>query len=225
VTNKSNGHNVLQTNVINLLHQTIRIILHDKSADNPSEYVDATAEEFKQSRISLIQSLLEYGCDPNRGLVLANKKKHIISNHLYLIEEAKAHDKHSIVENETLLNDSNKSEISTLIKQNTNMPPVYSDSDESSSIMPTEAHLAANAELTHQKLNEMNTTPIDTPLLVLCCVYNCHNLLNIVKENEVFLENKNKLVMEKSDRLNLSYSVSPVCGLNSKQNKKVLTVN
>lgn len=27
-------------------------------------------------------------------------------------------------------------------------------------------------------MRELNQTPIDTPLLMLCCVYNCHNLLN-----------------------------------------------
>ena len=27
-------------------------------------------------------------------------------------------------------------------------------------------------------LRDLNQTPIDNPLLILCCVYNCHNLLN-----------------------------------------------
>lgn len=27
-------------------------------------------------------------------------------------------------------------------------------------------------------LKELNQTPIDCPLLLICCVYNCHNLLN-----------------------------------------------
>lgn len=27
-------------------------------------------------------------------------------------------------------------------------------------------------------LKELNQTPIDSPLLMICCIYNCHNLLN-----------------------------------------------
>ena len=164
VTNKSNGYNILQTGISNILQYATKLLRNTRTSKCETNYMNMI-----QSRMQLIKALLEYGSDPNRGLVLANKKKLTIDNNLFFIREHN-HGKSAHMDK----------------NQNCEIYPNYSDSDSSDSIMPTDlTHVSYNFD-TSQNLEPSNLTPIDSPLLLICCLYNCDNLLSLSKDYSRF---------------------------------------
>lgn len=111
-----------------------------------------------EARVQLIKTLLEYGSDPNRGLVLVNKKKLTIDKNFFLRDYYY---------------------VSRQKKQHIDMYPNYTDSDSSDSILPTDlTNISCDPGAT-QSLETL--TPIDSPLLLLCCLYNYDNLQSLSK--------------------------------------------
>ncbi len=161
VTSNSNGYNILQTSISNVLVFSAKALLTYNHL--PTE-IQANYEASVNARLKLIKALLDYGCDPNRGLVLANKRKLTLS------------DNQNIHHNEEIECQASEKDAGER--------PEYADSDSSDSIMPTNIKNVTLNPVTAENLDILNSTPIDTPLLLVCCLYNCHNLLNLVKEKK-----------------------------------------
>lgn len=71
---------------------------------------------------------------------------------------------------------------------NTSCQSILNSSCQKTPVSPcsyiTNVDLSNITFLTDEKsINQLNTTPLDTPLLILCCVYNTHNLLNLTVSN------------------------------------------
>lgn len=164
VTSKSNGYNILQTSIANHL------------ADSNAKH---------QPRFQLIEALLKYGSDPNRGLVLANKKHLVVNSDFYLTSHAIAHEAlEPIAKGEVLSpkakEDDKKSDDTLFAMEKNTSRPVYFDSDSSDSMMATDMRNVSHlTPVSAENLDILNSTPIDTPLLLVCCIYNCHNLMNL----------------------------------------------
>jgi hypothetical protein len=67
----------------------------------------------------------------------------------------------------------------TLVMEKNTSRPVYFDSDSSDSMMATDMKNVSHNPVSPENLDILNSTPIDTPLLLVCCLYNCHNLTNL----------------------------------------------
>jgi len=163
VTSNSNGYNILQTSIATVLIYSAKVLL---TCQHLPAQIQADHEASVNARLQLIRALLEYGCDPNRGLVLANKKKLTLPANQQISHN---HD-----------DECQKNENQLEVGQR----PHYADSDSSDSIMPTNIKNVTLNPVTAENLDILNSTPIDTPLLIVCCLYNCHNLLNLVSEKK-----------------------------------------
>ncbi len=147
MTNKENGYNILQTGIVNLLVYSSGL-LSGRSEESMESAVDINQECIIKSRIALIRCLLEYGCDPNRGLVKSNKKRHVVRNEMVLTDAP----------NDDELNES-PSEHETLMQFN-------------------------EVTLSEDNFDDPLVMPVDTPLLLVCCIYNCHNLISLSKQSK-----------------------------------------
>lgn len=182
VTSKSNGYNILQTSIAN--------------------HLSHSAE--RQPRFQLIEALLKYGSDPNRGLVLANKKHLVVNSDFYLISPAIAHEALDPVAKGEVLRpkakvDDDKSDETVLAMEKNMSRPVYFDSDSSDSMMATDMKNVSHlTPLSAENLDILNSTPIDTPLLLVCCIYNCHNLMNLCSRTRSFVNITDAMKLEES---------------------------
>ena len=147
VTNKENGYNILQTGIVNLLAYSSSL-LTGWTEESLESAVDVNQECIIKSRIALIRCLLEYGCDPNRGLVRTHKKRHVVRNEMVLTDAPNDELNESPSEHETL----------------TQLNDEMTSSD--------------------QYFDDPLVMPVDTPLLLVCCIYNCHNLISLSKQSK-----------------------------------------
>lgn len=177
VTSRSNGYNVLQATIENLLVYSSNLLRYTTNSDVESQL---KYEEAIQARIRLIKAMLEYGCDPNRGLVLANKKRFVVRNDLCVIQAELPETR--VIDVDKTDDDSDGSTSFKAEKKNISKP-VYADSDSSDSIMATDMKNVSLNPVNAENLDILNSTPIDTPLLLVCCIYNCHNLLHLNKHS------------------------------------------
>jgi len=168
-------------------------------------------------KIELVRVLLEYGCDPNRGLALTNRNKFVINmdssllnsnnynprrcssqndhkasannyddnNNSYSLKscEQQQQSQHSEVVEETSADATigrNASRSMSLATANALATAASHHITSSSSLMlNTDVSFVTKSLVDEKKFNALNATPIDSPLLILCCVFNCHNLANL----------------------------------------------
>jgi hypothetical protein len=142
----NNGYNLLQISVLNMLSCTFNLIECELDL-NEIPFVSLF-----NARLNIIRSLLEYGCDPNRGIGFLNDKKF----------------KHS----ENINNNSNNnyySDYDDISDTETVVNKIHNDSNH---------HHHQHHHHHYQQQSKLAITPIDTPLLLFVCLYNCHNLLD-----------------------------------------------
>jgi len=166
VTNKENGYNILQAGIVNLLAYSSSL-LSGWTEESMESTVDINQECIIKSRIALIRCLLEYGCDPNRGLVRSNKKRHVVRNEMVLTDAPNDELNESTSEHETLLQ--------------------------------FDALLNDEVMLSEDNFDDPLVMPVDTPLLLVCCIYNCHNLISLSKQSK--RRDPTRVKRNKSNRL------------------------
>jgi len=167
ITNKSNGYNLLQLSIINMFSYSFNLFdFDDQFIEN---ILQQSHHGLFNARLDIVKALLAYGCDPNRGLFLNNKKQLFQLNEITMINAKENSGK--INENEPY--DSNQDETEQSENQ-TVITPVQTIVQNKNK---TESSLFNSSSQTKIPLN----TPVDTPLLLICCLYSYHNLLDYNK--------------------------------------------
>lgn len=188
LTNKSNGYNILQLSVINLLTYSFNLLEIEQPLDQIPN------QDLFKARLNIIKALLTYGCDPNRGICLQNKKRFQI--------DLKSNDKS--IENDNLdssLDDNDQSENQTVI---TTLQTIIQNTKKQNEFDESSAKSLTSLMTNMSQVSEEKTlqnSPIDTPLLLVCCLYNCHNLINYHSTSSSSVdetENKNVLTHNSS---------------------------
>ena len=194
ITTKQNGYNLLQFSLFSIFNKSHDLLNQFKSTSHllySNEIFEKSFDSYINNRISLFKMLLEYGCDPNRGLILSNKSKYVINlDNSYHLPHLKCSN----------LNGTKK----LLLKSLSNDLPITCDNTVSiennstnksknpfSSIINTDLNLITSKVTDEDTLSLLSVTPIDTPLLLICCIYNCHNLLSLNQTNQLNLNQNN----------------------------------
>jgi hypothetical protein len=177
----NNGYNLLQISVLNMLSCSFNLIECELDL-NEIPFVSLF-----NARLNIIRSLLEYGCDPNRGIGFLNDKKF----------------KHS----ENINNNSNNDYNSD-----------YDDISDTETVV-NKIHNDSNHHHNHhhyQQQSKLAITPIDTPLLLFVCLYNCHNLLDY---SSIASSNNNNNTENEQNSLNNSSSSSIATSISTDYDK------
>ncbi|RNA15339.1 hypothetical protein BpHYR1_010782 [Brachionus plicatilis] len=211
ITNKHTGYNLIQTMITctmqlagRVLGDNAHIFAHKSSSD-----MDNDLDYLIGQRLNLFSLLLKsYSCDPNRGLLLSNKTKYCV--HVAGTERtvrpspppkpAAARPKlnNVLVDFETgsseKIDSDTRSELTadTIVKNSpSRLSPRPAPASPCSHI--TNIELAfVTAHTDQQTIDQLANTPIDTPLLLLCCVYSCTNLASVSQSS-------NKQTLERND--------------------------
>ena len=214
----------MQLGILTSIIYSSNLLKKNNYLDSDSQLLETASDKISKSRFDIIKSLLEYGCDPNRGVVLSNKRKFIIENYLdinFPNEKSKPSepvDKNSIerrfsIKSHNLEDENHEAELSTfgttvtltdrgslkirkqrneLLRRRSSINPSnFTTLHSSSSILNTDlSTITSTTEPEH--LNLLYSTPIDTPLLIVCCLYNCHNILSLSQSSDTALNHKQK---------------------------------
>jgi hypothetical protein len=217
VTTKQNGYNLLQFSLFSIFNKSFDFLNQFKPTSHltySNELFEKSFDSYVNNRISLFKLLLGYGCDPNRGLILSNKSKYVINlDNSYHLPHLKCSNLNS---NKKLLlkslsNDFPNSNTSDNIANIENNPTNNKSNNPFSSIINTDLNLITSKVTDEETLSLLNVTPIDTPLLLICCIYNCHNLLSLNQNNQPNSNSNNS-------------NSSSNCSLTSSTNKKQKTI-
>jgi hypothetical protein len=161
ISNKSDGYNLLQTGLSSMLYYSANILdfILTNSHNNKIKsdvLLDENAlriiDELVERRARIVRLLLEYGCDPNRGSTLSRS----LHTNKYIVDAYK-HD--------STYEDPNDCNNHNLDKNNNN--------SNSNNILKQTIVEISNI---NDKKPITKALPIDTPLLLVCCLYNHHNL-------------------------------------------------
>ena len=196
ITCKKNGYNLIQLSMLNLLDYSFNLLNNYKKCFNFNGHkIDENNSSLKaieynydlimESKLELISLLLDYGCDPNRGLVLSNRNKFVINTDspFFKLNNFAAAPVHQDNNNnncnvDSIDGDTSKDEHMDHLYPHWSRPPVKSlASTHLPFMLNTDLSFITKSLVDEKKLNILNATPIDSPLLILCCVFNCHNLI------------------------------------------------
>jgi hypothetical protein len=233
------------------IEQTTTTTAAETNADTLNSF-EIHYDAIMRVKIELVRVLLEYGCDPNRGLALTNRNKFVINmdssllnsnnynprrcslqtdqkasannyddnNNSYSLkscEQQQQQSQHNDVVEETSADATigrNASRSMSLATANALATAASHHITSSSSLMlNTDVSFVTKSLVDEKKFNALNATPIDSPLLILCCVFNCHNLANLNAGNS---SGNNSSRAANSKRRDDSTSSN---GINSKKNQ------
>ena len=176
------------------------------------EAFESNYDLIMQSKLELVALLLDYGCDPNRGLALTNRNKFVINTESSLFKLSSLSLEPNEAEEETgetptestTTHDNNNNNIeakrdhleflchqqSASGQQRHASLPVNQMRQQPisqphlPSMLNTDFSFVTKALVDDKRLDALNATPIDSPLLLLCCVFNCHNLVRLHEKTD-----------------------------------------
>ena len=235
LTNKKNGYNLLQLCMVYSIDYTHTLLNNYKKCLSSGELSSADIESIEinydlimSAKTNLISLMFEYGCDPNRGLVLSNRNKFVINIDSMLklnLNEKSADSACSKRKEKWVLSDeldemdekaSLADEVNTVRLLSSKAPaPSSAQTQSSAHLSPssTSSAFMVNTDLSfitesidNDTLNSLGGIPIDSPLLLICCLFNCHNLIALNKSSK---KTKSRQ-MSKTSSLSKNKLTSPV---------------
>ena len=235
LTNKRNGYNLLQLCMIHSIDYTYTLLNNYKKCLNSGELSNSDIEAIElnydlimSAKTSLISLMFEYGCDPNRGLVLSNRSKFVINIDSMLklslnekpADSACSKRKEKFMSNDELNEMDEKASFADdattvrLLSGKASTPSLpqtqsaahLSPSSTSSAFMVNTDLSFITESIDNDTLNSLSVTPIDSPLLLICCLFNCHNLIALNKSSK---KTKSRQ-MSKTSSLSKNKLTSPV---------------